>query len=441
MRVKKLLALLLCAAFITTVVGCSTPESTDGTDTPASETPAEAPSEEGADPITFSFMLTDVTPGIQATFDYLNGMSAETGYTLELDKVSAEESETTYKLRFANDDYGDFWFINSSVFAVGLAGSPDYFMDISGEWNKSLDQQTLDYFFTVDGKLSGAPYGSVLQFGMYYNEEIFNDLGLSVPTTWQELLDVCEEIAAAGITPVYMPANDVWTTQFMPKFTMLSPYDDIAALAEDMNTNVTKWADTDFGLGMDQSRELVELGYTNPDFLSDNVESMNAAFANDEFAIFFGQSNMAANIVKLYPEAADKLRGAKAPIGETAAESCSFYSAPYGIFMLDSIQDEALGKAFIEKFMSAEVQQVYFSAEPGAPMVQGVDAEMRKDQADFYADTDAKLWINQLQTYTINPWEQLQEVLVGNKTGQEVSTYFDEDTTQQALAAGDENWS
>lgn len=53
-----------------------------------------------------------------------------------------------------------------------------------------------------NGKLMSIPYQPNV-FNMFYNQEIFDEAGITVaPTTWAELLDVCEKVKAAGYIPI-----------------------------------------------------------------------------------------------------------------------------------------------------------------------------------------------------------------------------------------------
>lgn len=61
----------------------------------------------------------------------------------------------------------------------------------------------------ADGKVYSVPMATQT-VQMFYNKTIFEDLGLSVPTTWDEFIDVNEAIKAAGITPMALGAKDAW---------------------------------------------------------------------------------------------------------------------------------------------------------------------------------------------------------------------------------------
>ena len=43
-----------------------------------------------------------------------------------------------------------------------------------------------------------------------YNKDIFEELNLEVPTTYNEFKDVCQTILDAGITPIYEATTNGW---------------------------------------------------------------------------------------------------------------------------------------------------------------------------------------------------------------------------------------
>lgn len=67
--------------------------------------------------------------------------------------------------------------------------------------------------YGYEGVYYGAPYdmGAV---GMWYNKEIFQSLGLSVPQTWEELLRIVPRIREAGYVPIALGAGDRWPAHF-----------------------------------------------------------------------------------------------------------------------------------------------------------------------------------------------------------------------------------
>jgi len=60
-----------------------------------------------------------------------------------------------------------------------------------------------------DGHIYGVPFG-IQAVAAYYNKGIFDKLGLSEPTTWDEFINVLETLKKEGYTPIAAPAKDTW---------------------------------------------------------------------------------------------------------------------------------------------------------------------------------------------------------------------------------------
>ncbi|MEL4424118.1 extracellular solute-binding protein, partial [Shewanella algae] len=71
-------------------------------------------------------------------------------------------------------------------------------------------QPLMDQYGVCPGRTSALPY-SVMAASVIYNQEIFDRLGLSVPTTWDELVQTAETLKANGIAPFYGTFKDDWT--------------------------------------------------------------------------------------------------------------------------------------------------------------------------------------------------------------------------------------
>ena len=68
---------------------------------------------------------------------------------------------------------------------------------------KGLDTAfSLDYLapWTADGDVFAVPIQAV-NAAVYYNKDIFAELGLEIPTTFEELLDVAQKLQDAGYVP------------------------------------------------------------------------------------------------------------------------------------------------------------------------------------------------------------------------------------------------
>ncbi|MDA7425933.1 ABC transporter substrate-binding protein [Thalassococcus lentus] len=86
------------------------------------------------------------------------------------------------------------------------------FMDISDMYSGG-DLPGLDAVkgaMTIDGKQWGVPY-SYYQWGIYYREDIFKELGLAEPATFEEEMANCQKILDAGKKCYSIGSKFLWT--------------------------------------------------------------------------------------------------------------------------------------------------------------------------------------------------------------------------------------
>ena len=86
------------------------------------------------------------------------------------------------------------------------------FMDIT-DWWEAGDYEGLGSVrgaLTQDGRQWGIPY-TYYQWGVYYREDIYEELGLSEPETWEEELANCEAILESGRKCYTIGTRFLWT--------------------------------------------------------------------------------------------------------------------------------------------------------------------------------------------------------------------------------------
>ena len=87
------------------------------------------------------------------------------------------------------------------------------FEDVSDVWDKQglkVKMPAATPAMTIDGKQWGMPY-TYYQWGVYYRKDIFDDLGLSEPKTWDEFLAVNAKLKANDIAPIAIGTKYLWT--------------------------------------------------------------------------------------------------------------------------------------------------------------------------------------------------------------------------------------
>ncbi|WP_175965237.1 ABC transporter substrate-binding protein [Burkholderia sp. BCC0322] len=88
------------------------------------------------------------------------------------------------------------------------------FEDLSGDWAKNgwgaMYASTRDAS-SYNGKQYAAPT-VYYSWGLFYRKDLFHKVGIAdEPKTWDQFLDACRKLKAAGITPIAIGGRDAWT--------------------------------------------------------------------------------------------------------------------------------------------------------------------------------------------------------------------------------------
>ncbi|MGM0882524.1 MAG: extracellular solute-binding protein [Bacillota bacterium] len=213
--------------------------------------------------------------------------------------------------------------------------------------------------FTIDGKVYGLPFGGYSE-AIFYNKKIFSELGLSIPTTWEQLLDVSEKIKAAGYTPFGLAAKDAWVNGMLWNSVM-----ERHVGMDAMNKVVTgeaKWTDENFVKGFAAYADLVNKDYFTKGALGLAYADQGAQLLSGKAAMVFTGSWDANRFTS------DEAGDLKGQIGYFAFPSITggagdqtsinaSYSNGFG-FSANLNEDQVAGvKKFIANFYNEEIQK------------------------------------------------------------------------------------
>jgi multiple sugar transport system substrate-binding protein len=101
------------------------------------------------------------------------------------------------------------WYAGNRMAPFVKAGQ---FMDVSDVWDEHGLHESLASAaasMTIDGKQWGVPY-TYYQWGIYYNKTVYDQVGATVPATWDEFVANCEKFAAAGIDCITTGTKALW---------------------------------------------------------------------------------------------------------------------------------------------------------------------------------------------------------------------------------------
>jgi raffinose/stachyose/melibiose transport system substrate-binding protein len=168
-------------------------------------------------------------------------------------------------------------------------------------------QPLMDQYGSCDGRISALPY-SVMAASVIYNKEIFEQQGIEVPQTWDELIAACDQLLAAGITPFYGTFKDDWTIGQGWYDYALGGSVDVIDFFDGMNAEGTEvGADSevsfqkDFAEPIDRMTQLTST-YVNDDAASRGYGDGNLAFSKGEAAMYLQGPWAFSEIAKTAPD-------------------------------------------------------------------------------------------------------------------------------------------
>ncbi|MEM8554979.1 MAG: ABC transporter substrate-binding protein [Pseudomonadota bacterium] len=101
------------------------------------------------------------------------------------------------------------WYAGNRMLPYVDAG---LFEDVSDLWDGDLSEQlaSTKVAMTIDGKQWGVPY-SYYQWGVYYRKDIYDQFGLSEPSTWDEFKANCQTLLDNNIKCFTIGTKFLWT--------------------------------------------------------------------------------------------------------------------------------------------------------------------------------------------------------------------------------------
>ncbi|MGO4369604.1 extracellular solute-binding protein [Paenibacillus sp. 2TAB19] len=337
-------------------------EGTDATNAPIE---TKAPEEEAKD-VTLSLRHTQIKETSKTRLKILEDVVA---------KTQDENKGLTFKLEGIDEIVNR----DQKLKAEMAAGNPPDIFEVFGgadlnlyvKANRMLDLTPIieelgikDKFasldeFTIDGKVYGLPFGGYSE-AIFYNKKIFSELGLEIPTTWAQLLEISDKIKAAGYTPFGLAAKDGWVNGMMWN-TIMERNVGIDAFSK-VVSGEAKWTDENFVKGLASYAELVNKDYFTKGALGLAYADQGAQLLSGKAAMVF-TGTWDAN--RFSGDEAGELKGqigyfAFPSIEGGAGDQTSInasYSNGFG-FSANLNEDQiAAVKKFIANFYTEEVQK------------------------------------------------------------------------------------
>ncbi len=260
MRIKRLTAAM--TALVLVAAACGSDDDGGATDESATDesatdgTTAEGSAESDLEG-TLRVLIHQNPPGVEFMENFNSEFeAANPGVTVDMSVVNADDIPTVNQTRLNAQDI-DVTTISVTGFANPVqpymtdADTPYWqqlieaglVMDLTDQpFVQNYDQAAID-----DGSFDGSVYslnlGRTIYSGMFANLDLLTEVGVDVPTTWDELVDACIAVEAAGSKCMIAGGQDAWPV-FVGSYGLLGAlYPDQQGLVEGLWTGDAAWND------------------------------------------------------------------------------------------------------------------------------------------------------------------------------------------------------
>jgi raffinose/stachyose/melibiose transport system substrate-binding protein len=413
----------------------------------ATEIPAatEAPA-----PVTLS-LLGAQNPNDQLMIEGLTeaytALHPNVTFEIEVAAGGGAEADNLVKTRLATGEMNDIFYYNSGSLLQALHPS-DTLVDLSQEPFIANIAESFLPTVSQNGGIFGVPVGYASAGGILYNKKVYEDLGLSVPKTWDEFAANNEKIKAAGISPVLQTYGDTWTSQL---FVLADNYNVAQAVpnfAEDYTNNKAKYATIPEAMaGFEHLQEGFEKDWYQQDFATARFEQGLEMLANGEVPQYPMLTQVMNAVASNWPDKVNDV-GFFAQPGPDAAKNGATIWMPLAFYIPKTSAHIDVAKDFFAFVAStAGTDAITAKVTPAGPyLIKG--ATLPDDVLPFVNDLNG--YIDSGNAYPalefLSPIKgpNLEQICVAVGTGQmtpeEAAAAYDLDVEKQAQQLGLPGW-
>jgi ABC-type sugar transport system, periplasmic component len=323
-------------------------------------------------------LFTRFSDGASKTFFDEAAASFHEKYQNITIKVSSSNN-ANYKqeinVKLASNDAPDIYFAWSGVYAKnfvdgGRALDLTSYINNNKDWSGKIISNQFGPF-TFNDKIYGIP---LIMDGktFYYNQDIFNKLGLKVPENWDEFISVLKTLKEKSYIPISLGNQEDWATgHYMTTLNQRMVAAD--TLAKDYSLS-GDFSDPAYVKALDKLQELVP--YFTPNFNSTSYDTGINDFISGKAAIYYEQFNQVQYIAPAkfnwswfdFPD-----------IKEGAGDQNALTGAPQGLMVSAATKNPDAAMQFLMYLTSPEVASKMVK---DTKMISCVDGAITKDTAD-----------------------------------------------------------
>ena len=315
------------------------------------------------------------------------------------------------------------------------------------EWASRMDPLARAEL-SVNGRLFGQIIFDISSvWAIAYNKNIFADLNLQIPTTFDEFMALGHTLLDNGITPVFQPGADgwhhvLWFPEVGGAFERAEP-----GLADRLNTNQTTFAESvAMRTALEQIVQMVEAGFWGDYWLADVFDEAPRRIASGEYAMVIQRPGFGEQVHEADPSfSPDDIGFFVIPLLDN--QMLNMNPAGPSTFIWSGSEQIDAAKAYLSFLARLENLQYILDNDPSFNMLpwEGVNDTFTDVIREFYNRYDERATVWQTQIQYLNPlWmdigREIVDILVGGSSPEQMLQNIDSGRAAQATAAGDPNW-
>jgi raffinose/stachyose/melibiose transport system substrate-binding protein len=238
-----------------------------------------------------------------------------------------------------------------------------------------------------DDKLYGVPF-AVQTLQVYYNKALFEENGIEVPETWENMVAAAEKLKGAGVTPFAVGGKDAWTLPMLHDIVGSAHYGG-SQFQQAVATGAADFTDPAWVASLGLLQQLQP--YFPDDVVGVPYTDAQVLFATGQAAMFPGGSFELGFFTKQNPDLELGVFEVPPPPGSELTEPVTpgYADGSYGVSAASDAPEEAtelvawMATEEFGQLFTDELKQL--SAVPGAEPSE----PLLKEMADNYAESPA----------------------------------------------------
>lgn len=400
--------------------------------------------------VEISFLTQNTGTNVEVAEALIEAFEAEhPDITVRLETQPAgTEGDNLMKTKLATGEMEDVFGYNSGSLFQAL--NPDQnLVPLDDEpWVGDLID-TMKAVVSTENGIYGAPFGSTQAGAVVYNKKVYADLGLEVPTSWEEFAANNEAIKAAGIVPVVQTYGDTWTSQLF----VLGDFGNVLAQdpdwAEEYTAGNRKYVDDPALQGFANQQDGFDADWWNEDFASALYDDGARMVATGEGAHYPILTGIVTTFQQNYPDELENIGVFPLPAQNTEDTKLTVW-LPNAVYIPKTTEGDKLEAAktfvaFINDAGGCKIQtEVMVPSGPFATSACTLPDDvpgLLKDMQPYFDEGNTNPALEFLSPIKGPNLENITvEVGSGIRPAEEGAALYDEDVVKQAQQLGLEGW-